>query len=228
MSVCIDDARLRLVATSLVVCASLALPTAATAQVAIGAALGLSTQPAGASGSPYLGPGFGGTSLGAVISLDVDVSPRVSLGGELTKARDISGSQQERVSGGSNTFLSEHHDTLVYGIVKLKPRTWAAYHLAAVAGLGFARRQTQRTGGTFNSSRPPFAMTPIKDETLSDAVLAVTGGMDGVFPISRRAGILALVRVHYLADKDLTREFIVYRGVSSLIFRYGIGARVRF
>jgi hypothetical protein len=68
----------------------------------------------------------------------------------------------------------------------------------------------------------------VRSQTLSDAVLAVTGGVDGVFPISGRVGILALARVHYLADKDQTPEFVVRRGVSSLIFRYGIGVRVRF
>jgi hypothetical protein len=132
------------------------------------------------------------------------------------------------VSGGTNTFLSEHHDTLAYGVVKVKPRGWAAYRLAAVGGLGLARRRTERTGGTFQSSRPPFAVNPIATESLSDMVLAATAGVDGVFPMTRRVGILALARLHILADKDRGPDGVVRRGVSPFFMRCGIGAQVDF
>jgi hypothetical protein len=158
--------------------------------------------------------------------VDVDVSPRVSIGGELSMAGTISGSQNERVSGGSNTLLNTHRDTLVHGVVKLKPRTTTGFHVVAVGGIGLARRQTERTR-TFAPSVRPVSTNPAI-ETLSDTVLAATGGVDGVLPISRRVGILTLARVHYLADKDRAPDGIVYRGVSSLIFRYGIGVHVRF
>jgi hypothetical protein len=210
----------------LVVCVSLALPTAVNAQVAIGGVFGLSTRAAGADDRPYLGPGVGGTSLGSVIFVEVDVSQTVSLGSEFSKAGTISGAQEERVSAASKKFLTTHHDTVLYGVIKLKPRNTTGSHVVAVGGLGFARRQTERTG-TLTSSIRPFTTTPVL-ETLSDTVPAATGGVDGVFPISRRAGILVVARVHYLADKDRGLQGIVYRGVSSLIFRYGIGLRVRF
>lgn len=225
MAVSIDDSTLRLVTASLVMC-MLAVPASAEAQVAVGAAFGLSTQAAGDNDRPYLGPGFGGSNVGSVIFLDVDMGRTASLGGEFSTARNISGSQTQRVPGGNNTLLSEHHDIVVSAVVKLKTRTANRFHVAAVGGLGFARRQTERTG-TFRPNVPPFVIRPVT-ETLSDTVLAATGGLDGVLAISERVGILALARVHYLADNDRLPDGVVHRGVSSLILRYGIGARVRF
>jgi hypothetical protein len=186
----------------------------------------LSTQPPGANDRPYLGPGYGGTNVGSVMFFDVDVSPTVSFGAEFSKGGTISGSQVERVSGGNNMLLNKHHDTLVHGVIKLKPRTTTGAYAAVVGGVGLALRQTERTR-TFASSVRPVPMTPAT-QSLSDAVVAATGGVDGVFPISRRVGILALARVHYLIDEDRTSEGVVYRGVSSLIFRYGIGVHVGF
>jgi hypothetical protein len=180
----------------------------------------------GASDSPYLGPGFGGTSFCSVLFVDADLRPAVTVGGEVSVAGDITGSQRERVVGGSNTLLSEHHDTVVSGMVKLKTPARGGFQMAAAGGLGLARRQTDRSG-TFGPYIPPFVLTPVT-ETLSDTVLAVTGGLDGVLAINRRVGILALVRVHYLADNDRLPDGVVHRGVSSVILRYGIGARVRF
>ena len=226
VTICIERIRLRFLAAALVVCASLALPTNAKAQVAIGATVGKSTQESGASDSPYLGPGFGGTSAASVILVDVDVAPTVSVGGELSMARNISGLQRQRVSGGDNEFLARHHDTLIYGVVKVKAGIARDSQIAAVGGFGFALRHTQREGIFRSSSRP--GVTNPMSETLSDPALAATVGADAVFLMSRHVGILALARVHILIDKDRTQDGPVYRGVSSVILRYGIGMRVRF
>ena len=218
--------RIRFVAAALLVCGSVAIVSAAEPKGAVGGTLGLSARPAGASAGPYLGPGFGGTSLGSVIFVDADLSPRISVGGEVSIAGDITGLQDERVPAGSTTLLSQHHDTVVSGVLKLKMPATNRFQISAAGGLGLARRQTNRTG-TFASFSAPFVSTPVT-ENLSDTVLAVTGGLDGVFAINSRVGVLALVRVHYLADNDLVPDGVVHRGVSSLILRCGIGARVRF
>src|SRR5476651_1667174 len=82
----------------------------ADAQVTVGAAIGLSLQSAGASDNPHLYPGFGGTSLAGVGMIDVAIRPRVSIGVELSLAGDISGVQSQRVIGGTNALVSNHHD----------------------------------------------------------------------------------------------------------------------
>jgi hypothetical protein len=199
---------------------------AADAQIAVGAGVGQSTQEAGASDGPYLGPGFGGTSVASVIFVDAALKPTISLGGEVSLAGDITGSQFERVPGGSNALVSQHHDTVFSGVVKLRTPPSNRFQVAASGGLGLARRETNRVG-TFVHSTPPFAPTPVV-ENLSDTVFAITGGLEVIIPIGSRLGILALVRAHYLADDDRMRDGVVHRGVSSQIYRYAIGAQVRF
>src|SRR5207249_1180363 len=70
------------------------------AQVIVGAALGQSHQAEGKSDSPYLGPGFGGSSLAGIGMIEVPIGPYVSVGGEASLAADISGTQNQRAAGG--------------------------------------------------------------------------------------------------------------------------------
>jgi len=154
------------------------------------------------------------------------VTPAIDVGGEVSLAGDISGSQFARVTQGNNTLLSRHHDTVVSGVVKLNTYASNWFQVAAGGGLGLAVRQTTRVG-TFTPNTPPFLTTPVTG-SLSDIVLAVTGGLDAVVAIRRRLGILAVVQVHYLADDDRNRDGTVHRGVSSEIWRFGVGAQVRF
>jgi hypothetical protein len=95
-----------------------AIICAAEPPIAVGATLGLSLQPEGASEQPYLGPGFGGISLGGVLFIDVDVNARVSVGGEASLGSEVKGDQQQRVGLGTNIFSSRHHDTIFSGTVK--------------------------------------------------------------------------------------------------------------
>jgi hypothetical protein len=192
----------------------------------LGAVLGVSTQADGASDSPYLGPGFGGTSLAAVIFLEMDVRPNVSVGVESSLSRDITGAQSQRASGGSNSFLSQHHDSLVSGVVKLRTPATARVKLAVAGGVGIALRDTNRTGTFTSVSLQPLSQ-PVAD-SVSDIVLAFSGGLDGTFAITSRFGLLAIVRAHVLADDDRLPDGVVKRGVSSFMLRYGVGAQVRF
>ena len=90
--------------------------------VGVGAAVGVSFQNEGESDSPYLGPGFGGTAPALAVFVDALVTPRFTVGGELTWAQDISGEQSQRVPGGSNIFVSDHHDTVISGTASSTPR----------------------------------------------------------------------------------------------------------
>jgi hypothetical protein len=162
----------------------------------------------------------------ALAALLLSGSSVASLGAELSLAGDISGMQRQRVLGGDNDLVSRHHDTVVSGVVKFKAPPAGPFQINAVGGAGIAWRQTNRTGA-FSSNRPPFMSTPVA-ETLSNAVLAASGGVDGVIALHQRLAILALVRVHLLGDKDRLPDGVLRRGVSSVIVRYGVGAQVRF
>ena len=200
---------------------------AAAQMVAAGGAVGASFRDEGKSDSPYLGPGFGGTTPALVVFVDGRISPRVTVGGEFSWARAISGDQSQRVPGGSNSFVSDHHDTVMSGTVKFSSqRRDAAVHAAGVAGAGLARRHTHRVGRLFRNS-PPFE-GPAFEESLTSFVPALTGGIDTVVRLGDHAGIVVAARLHYLLDDDRQEDGVVERGVSSLIFRFGAGLRVSF
>ena len=197
-----------------------------TPTVEVGAAVGASFQKAGQSDSPYLGPGFGGTAPAFAVFVDALVTPRFTVGGELTWAGDISGEQSQRVPGGSNIFVSDHRDTVISGTVKFSSPRNAAVRAAVVGGAGLARRHTHRVGQFFSNS-PPFE-GPALEETLTSFVPAFTGGVDAAVQLGNRAGVVIASRLHYLLDDDRQDDGVVERGVSSLIFRVGAGLYVRF
>jgi hypothetical protein len=161
-----------------------------------------------------------------VIFVDAVVIPAISVRAELSLAGDISGMQRERVPGGDNDLVSRHHDTVVSGVVKFEAPPADPFQVNPVGGTGVAWRQTNRTGA-FRSNRPPIMTTPVA-ETLSNAVFAASGGLDGTIALHQRLAILALARVHPLLDKDRLPDGVVRRGVSSVIVGYGVGAQVRF
>jgi len=203
-----------------------AIIRAAEPPIAVAATLGLSSQTKGDSDLPYLGPGFGGTSLGGLVFVDVDVSARISVGGEVSLGSELKGNQQQRASGGTNTLRSRHHDTIFSGTVKLTTTNAGPVQVAAVAGVGLGWRHTIREG-SFRSDLPPFTTTPV-EQTLSDAVFTTTIGFDGVVALSPRTALVWTGRFYLLNDDDREPSGVVRRGVSSRVFRFGGGGRFRF
>lgn len=214
---------------SLAIAALLGSAQAATAGPAstwAGVVFGVSSQSAGKSDSPYLGPGFGGTATAALFFVDAAITPLISAGAEASVAGDISGTQDQRVSQGSNHVLSEHRDIVFSGVIKVHSAESRRISAAGSVGVGVARRRTRRSG-TFASTSPSPVIMPV-DEQLSTEVLALTGGVDATVAVSASLRILGLVRVHRLADDDRLADGVVRRGVSSVIVRYGAGVRVLF
>jgi hypothetical protein len=203
-----------------------AMIRAAEPAVAVAATLGLSTQTKGDSDLPYLGPPFGGTSLGGLVFVDVDVNSRLSVGGEISLGSELKGNQQQRASGGTNILRSRHHDSIFSGTVKVTTTNAGPVHVAAVAGVGLGWRHTIREG-SFRSDLPPFSTTPV-EQTLSDAVFTTTFGFDGVLAFSPRTALVWTGRFHLFSDDDRDPSGVVRRGVSSRVFRFGGGGRFRF
>jgi hypothetical protein len=203
-----------------------AIVCAAEPPIAVAATVGLSSQTKGDSDLPYLGPPFGGTSLSGVFFVDVDVSARLSVGGEVSLGSEVKGDQQQRVSGGTNLFSSRHHDTIFSGVAKFTMLNAGPAQVTAVLGAGLGWRHTIRDG-SFRSDRPPFGTTPA-EQTLSNAVFATTLGFDGIIAVSPRSALVWTGRFHLLNDDDRESSGVVRRGVSSRVFRFGGGGRFRF
>jgi hypothetical protein len=191
----------------------------------VGGAVGVSDQAAGASDLPYLGRGFGGSAVAAIATYDRDFRRRLTLGGEVSTAGAISGEQSQRSGTATNAFVSRHRDTVISATAKFAVPI-GRLRAAAVGGAGGAYRRTSREGTTA-SIFPPASRSPFSD-TLSTFVLSYTVGADVTFRITQRLSVLAVGRRHQLRDDDRLADGVVRRGVSSTIYRAGIGAQWRF
>jgi len=198
----------------------------ASAQRIIGGAVGASSQGAGASDIPYLGPPFGGDATSAFGLIDFPFGGHVTIGGEASLAGAISGDQAQRTGTASNQFESRHRDSVFSGVVKFGVPVFPRVRAAAAGGFGAAWRRTARSGTTA-SIFPPSSRQPFND-TLSDFVPAYSFGGDVQVRLTDRLSALAIARWHRLRDDDLQSDGVVKRGVSSNIARYGIGATFRF
>jgi len=210
-----------------VICIAGFCSASAGAQVTVGATAGQSHQAEGKSDWPYLGPGFGGSSLAGIGMIDVGIGSHVSVGGEVSLAADISGTQNQRAPGGNNRFVSDHHDTVFSGLLKLGTPSSERVRAMAVVGGGLAQRRTERTG-TFARDFTLVAETTPFHDTLTDYVWALTAGVDIAVGLSDHVALLGIGRLHQLRDSDLRTDGVVNRGVSSTILRYGGGIQVRF
>lgn len=161
-----------------------------------------------------------------MIYVDATASSAVTVGGEVSLAASIGGPQFQRTSSGSFRLSSEHHDSIFSGVVKFNTPKSNPFYAAAAAGVGLAHRDTTRTGTLTSNGIPP--VTTPATQNVSNVVPVFNWGVDGVFATGNRAGIVALFRAYYLIDDDRLPDGVVQRGVSSVIFRYGIGAQVRF
>jgi hypothetical protein len=194
------------------------------AQSTIYAAIGAHHQGKGDSDAPYLAPPFGGNATAFVAGVDREVSRHLTVGLEASLAGAISGQQSQRASRGSNTFVSEHRDVVVS--LLLKPAVTSAFGSFGLAlGGGVAIRRTNRDG--YFVDFPVPTATPF-NQTLTSAKLQGTIGADAALPITSHIGLLAVGRMHFLADDDRVGGGVVHRGVGSVLVRGGVGAVVRF
>jgi hypothetical protein len=193
---------------------------------AAGFTVGFSSAAAGETDRPYLGPGFGGSSLGGLLFMQRGIRDRLSVGGEASVAADITGRQQQRVTGGANNLTSRHRDMVFSGVVKLSVVSVEHADVSALVGGGAAWRHTVRDG-TFRSDQPPFPLSDIQ-QTLSDVVFAATFGFDGAIVFDQRTALVFTGRIHTLADDDRDPGGVVRRGVASRLTRFGGGARFSF
>lgn len=206
--------------------AIMCVASAAGAQTSVGGVAGVSSQASGDSDLPYLGRGFGGTAVAVLATIDRDWKRHLTIGGEVSTAGAISGDQSQRTGTASNAFTSHHRDTVFSGTAKIGVSIGGRVRAAAVGGAGGAWRRTSREGTTA-SLFPPASRAPFS-ETVTNLVFAYTLGGDVTFKLTDRLAILVAGRRHQLHDKDRLDTGVVARGVSSTIYRGGLGAQWRF
>jgi hypothetical protein len=160
--------------------------------------------------------------------IDAAIGAHVSVGGEVSLAGDISGTQNQRASGGNNHFVSDHHDTVFSGLVKVGTPSTEPVRISGVIGAGIAQRRTERTGTFGQGFSSDTPQTSPFQATLTDYVWALTAGVDLAIGLSDHVALLGVGRFYQLKDNDLRPDGVVNRGVSSTILRYGGGLQIRF
>lgn len=224
---------LRLIGIGLVLCRPIAVRCAGPEANTAAAAIGQSFQGEGTSDGHYSGPPLGGTAFSIIGLADHQIGTVWSLGAEASLASAIEDAQYSlgSATGGSfvrNTFVTRHKDVVLSGVLKGRLSNPASRgQFAMVAGFGLALRLTDRVG----TSAPDLApFTPVTTFHQSDDswVPAATFGLDIAVAITDRVSVLALGRLHALIDNDQLSNGLVHRGVSSLVWRFGIGAQWRY
>jgi hypothetical protein len=198
----------------------------AAAQTRVGGVVGVSNQAAGESDLPALGRGFGGTALAVIATLDRDFRRHLTLGGEVSTAGTISADQSQRTTTNTNAFVSRHRDTVLSATAKFAVPFGGWFRAAIVGAGGGAYRHTAREGTTA-SLFPPTSRSPFSD-SVSNLVFAYTVGVDISIALTGRVSVLAVGRRHQLRDDDRLANGVVRRGVSSTVYRAGVGAQWRF
>jgi hypothetical protein len=211
----------------------LAFPIIGEAQPAVAVALTISTQDSGQGDAAAIGGGIGlgldrglgGTTLAGMGMVDLPLGPHLSVGGEVSLGLNVTGVQNERTSTQYVTFEATHRDTIYSGLLKVGPAGNDHVRASAAIGGGFAQRHTEHnsvpvTTGGVAATKP--------HEELSDAVWALTGGIDLAVRLSMHVSAVGLARLYQLLDDDRQPSGAVRSGVSSTIFRLGGGFQIRF
>jgi hypothetical protein len=194
----------------------------------MGMTVGFSSQADGSGDQPYLGPGFGGTSVAGICSVDHVVTDRLSLGAEASLDTGMTGRQRQMTQDGINVLTSRHRDEVFSGMAKVAIVRVERAQLSAALGAGLGWRHTIREGTFQSVARLPVQTGPLPRQILSNVVFAGTVGLDGAIFISERTGFAFNWRLHALADDDRDSTGRVRRGVSPILGRFAGGVRLMF
>ena len=198
---------------------------AAQPTTAVGVTAGISTQSRGAADGA-LAPALGGSTVGALLFVDRQLSDRIQVGAEVSVGANIDGHQQQRLANAVSDFTSRHEDTVVSALVKVNVSTYHALSVAAVGGPGVAVRRTARSGN-MRTLNAPLTVSSV-DESLVNEVFSATVGFDATIHVSPRTALVFAWRLSLLNDDDLGPGGEVRRAVGSSVSRFCGGGRYSF
>jgi hypothetical protein len=115
---------------------------------------------------------------------------------------------------------------MVFSAMLKRGLSFGRLSVTGAAGGGGAYRRTSREGTTA-SIQPPSSRQAFS-ETVSNFVLEYTLGADVSMRITPRISALAIARRHQLRDDDRESNGAARRGVSSTVYRAGVGVQWRF
>jgi hypothetical protein len=172
-------------------------------------------------------PGIGGNAIGVVGAAGAHLSPRVSLGFELS-VPERSETLQEMNYFQVIRADNRHRDLILSGVFNFHYRTGKTVRPTLVAGLSYVREDTNRTEALRTGLPPSAAFGPyLPVPSIVNNRFGATGGADVGIYAGAHFAVLGQGRVHWI-----TREGSGIVGsqlyLSPVVFRFAVGPRVMF
>ena len=174
--------------------------------------------------------GAGGTAIGATFEGGRTLAPRIALGAELSLPTRFTALQETDYS---RVFQQEsrHRDLVLSGVVREILVSTAHVKVGVVQGIGLVQESTiqrRRDQATLLPTFPPV-FGPYSDEyAFSRVTLGVLGGGDVEIAVTRHLALAPGIRIHFIRRTDDPSEPGWALGLSSVVVRAAIGARVTF
>jgi len=210
-------------------------PTVGSAQdrgAYFGAAAMLSTQGSQRQGTAPSLPtsGAGGTAIGATLEGGRMLTTRIALGVELSLPARFTALQETDYS---RVFQQEsrHRDLVLSGVIREVLLSTARVKAGVVEGIGLVRESTiqrRRDQATPLPTFPPV-FGPYSDQySFSRGTLGVLVGGDVEIAVTPHLALTPGIRVHFIPRSDDPSEPGWALGLSPVVVRGAIGARVTF
>ncbi len=173
------------------------------------------------------GPGIGGNAVGLVGAAGAHLSPRVSLGFELS-VPERSETVQEMNYFEVIRADNRHRDLILSGVFNFHYGTGKTVRPTLVAGLSYVREDTNRREALRTGFPPTAVFGPYQPvPSIINNRFGATGGADVGIYAGAHFAVVAQGRVHWI-----TREGSGIAGsqlyLSPVVFRFAVGPRVMF
>lgn len=167
-------------------------------------------------------PNLQGTAPAVSLSAGGFLSRAIALEGEFYYGRTVSLPQRFSYAY-SEDYIAGSRDVLLDGLLRYS--SGGRLRVEIVAGGGYARTTVTETSIVLTSQFPPTtSVQPDRAGTLN--AFTLTGGLDGVIPISARAALIPMFRFRWIDRPDATTT-TASKGIANYAFQFGAALRFR-
>ena len=209
------------------------IATAQNSPTFIGGSMMISSQSSpkfGNVGPSYPSSGVGGTGVGATGEIGRFLAAPISISFEFSVPNRFESVKEVNYSPSYRTD-NRHRDVILSGVVGFSINNSGKTHLAFVGGPSFVREDTfQRTAFRLGPSFPYTGdFGPFGPETrLTRWTMGIASGVGVGVDVSRHVSIVPNLRMYWISRAALGGSASGRLGLSSFVFRPGVGVRAAF
>jgi hypothetical protein len=181
-------------------------------------------------GPSFPSSGVGGTGVGATGEIGRFLARPISIAFEFSVPNRFESVKQVDYFGSSRTD-NRHRDVILSGVVGFSMNNSGKAHLAFVGGPSFVREDTlQRKAVQLGPSYPLAGnFGPYGPETrLTRWTMGIASGVGVGVDVSRHVSIVPNLRMYWISRAALGGSASGRLGLSSFVFRLGVGVRATF